>query len=222
MGFIRQNSDLKRPKSTTFRHKNILWIPKNKRMTNKSLKRPFSSVFTRTNETTLYSKKRFDKVSSKTNTFNKSDLNTNFSNKTNILTSAGRRRIINNYYSKTSNKNKNNKTSQQIISPFLPLSRNKNKNFLSKKFLETSKEIGTFTTNTINELNKINKTLKRNYSAHKEPEINHEIKKTNNLIELINIKSVDYKKIRNELNLRDSNGLLGTTNSLILINKNYL
>ena len=216
---IREKYDYsKRPKSTTYRYKNNLWIPKNKSNGNKSLRRPSSSVFSRTNETTIYNKKRIKKGSSNTNLFNKSDLNSNFTNKTNILTSARRRKIINYNYSKTpktSIQNKINKR-QRLSSPFLTSSRNKYS--LSKKVLETSKEIETITSNTINELNKINHFLKRNYSVHKEPEINHEIKK-NNIIELIKEKSFDYKKVRAELNLRDSNGLLGKINEISILEK---
>ena len=221
LNYIREKFDYsKRPKSTTYRNKNILWMPKNKSIGSKSLRRPYSSVFTRTNKTTIYNKKRFKKGSSNNNILNKSDLISNSSNKKNILTRSGKQRIIDYNYSKiskTSFQNRINKR-QRLSSPLISSSRNNIKYSLSKKVLETSKEIETITSNTINELNKINQILKRNYSAHKEPEIKQEIKK-NIIIELIKEKSFDYKKIREELNLRDSNGLLGKINEISLLER---
>ena len=207
----REKIDNTRPKSTINRSKYILWIPKNQSIRNKTCRR-CSSAFNTTNETKINKKRKItNNISNKSNNYNKSELNYNFSSTSNMITTGRTRRKIN--YSASSSLN-STEMKRIIQSPFLFSTRNKHN--LSKRATETNKEIDFIAYKTINEANKINYEVKKNYSSHKEPKINI---KTNSLSELLNDNKIDLSKLRKELKLKDSNGLLAEINEIEILEK---
>ena len=210
----REKMDKGRPKSTNNRNRRILWIPKNQFNCNKTCSR-FSSAFNnRTNETTVNkNKKLISNISTKSIKCNKSDLNFNFSSTSNIVTSGRTRKKIN-YSTSTS---LNSTEIKKIIStPFLFSTRNKIKYNLSKRANETNNEIDSIVFKTIKESNKINCEVRKNYSSHKEPKIKIE---RNSLDELLKDNKIDLVKLRAELKLKDSNGLLGEINEIEILER---
>ena len=87
---------------------------------------------------------------------------------------------------------------------------------MSKRADETNKEIESIVYKTIKESNKNNNEVRKNYSSHKEPKI--KIKK-NSLAELLNDNKIDLVKLRKELKLKDSNGLLGEINEIEILER---
>ena len=87
---------------------------------------------------------------------------------------------------------------------------------ISKIACETNKEIESIAYKTINDANKINSEVRKNYSSHNEPKI--KIKK-NYLAELLNDTKIDLVKLRTNLKLKDSNGLLGEINEIEILEK---
>jgi hypothetical protein len=212
---FREKIEKERPKSTNNRYRRILWIPKSQSTNNKTCTR-CSSAFNKTNETTINkNKKIINNISTKSIKYNKSDLNHNFSSTSNIVTSGRTRKKIN--YSTSSSLN-STEIRQIISSPFLFSTRNKTKYTLSKRADETNKEIESIVYKTIKESNKINNEVRKNYSSHKEPKIKIKIKK-NSLAELLNDNKIDLVKLRKELKLKDSNGLLGEINEIEILER---
>lgn len=161
----------------------------------KSSNRNTSSAFYRTNETTMHKNK----------------------NK------------INNFTSKSNNDNLNYSTSSSqlstnlkyfIQSPFLLSTENKNKSkyILSKRACETSREIKKIAFKSIIEANKIDYKIKKNFnlSIYKKPKI---FKKNKSSNDIFNNKSIDLNKIRKDLKLKNSNGLLGEINEIEILEK---
>ena len=202
----REKIDQKRPRSTYVRNRNILSIQKNQ----KSNKRVCSAIFNRTKKIIL--KKNNNNISNRTNTTNtKNKLTHNFSDISNALTSAKTRRKIN--YSISSNNNSLTYKKQTVeSSPLLFSTRIKNRNILCKKKYKTKKQIGKIAFKTINEAIKINNVVKKNYSSHKQPKLKIEKEDSND-------HKINLSKIRSDLKLRDTNGLLGKINEINIVEK---
>ena len=209
----REKIEKKRPKSTINRNKHKLWIPKNNHTKNKSFKR-CSSAFNQINESTSNKNRKII-----SNYFNKSyqnktcELSQIYSNKSNIISTGKQKGKIK--YSSPSSLN-SSQMRHIIQSPLILSTRNKMKYSISKIACESNKEIESIAYKTINDANKINSEVRKNYSSHNEPKI--KIKK-NYLAELLNDTKIDLVKLRTNLKLKDSNGLLGEINEIEILEK---
>ena len=196
-----------RPKSCNERHNNLL-SSKNPYISYKSIGR-VSSAYNKTNETTIINKNNnnnnklcyFSPKSNKSMIYNNTILKQNLTNLTNIK---NRRKKFSAIYSNTSSQNTNH-------TPFLFSPRNHSRYFLSKKATETKNQIGEMASSTINKSKIINSILTKNYSEKEKPRL--KIKKREPLEE----KKFDWKKVRNELKLKKSNGLLANIDEIELL-----
>ena len=178
---------------------------KNPYISYKSLGRP-TSAYNKTNETTTINKNNnnvnyLSPKSTKSKIYNNNNLRQNFTNITNTINSRKKSRKI--IYSSISLQN-------STSTPFL-FSQNYSKYFLSKKGTETKNQISAMASTTINKSKMINNILNRNYSAKERPQL--KLKKR----ESINNKKFDWTKIRDELKLKDSNGLLAEIDEIELL-----
>ena len=187
INIFREKKEQKRPKSHSTRNKKI----------NKSIPthRITSPTFYYTNETTTIK-----------NNNKKSNISSKSNNDNDGL----------NYSTSTSQFSSNLK--YFIHSPFLISTRNRNKScryILSKRACETSREIKKITHKTIFEANKIDHKIKKNYLNYKKPKEVFNVNKSSN--DLLSDKYIDVGKIRKELKLKDSNGLLGKINEIEIL-----
>ena len=88
---------------------------------------------------------------------------------------------------------------------------NKNMNFS----IQRKREIRPIMNRTIDEGKKINEIIKKNYSLHKEPKI---IKKR--FIDILKEEKKDFSKLRDNLKLKDSNGINGSINEIQIMENN--
>ena len=220
--FFKEKRVLQKPELKINRKKNILRIPQNKNIYYKPCIRS-SSVFNRTNKTIINNhRKNRNIISSKSENHNRSNLNNNFTNTSNRITcETNKRQKINHLNSSSLNSIDIKK--RRIHSSLLSSSRIKNKFNFSKKANETSKNIDFIAFKTINEGNSIIHKLKKNYSSYKEPTILSE--KNNSLSESLNgnkidqVGKIDLNKLRADLKLKDSKGLLGKINEIKILEK---
>ena len=177
---------------------------KNPYISYKSLGRT-SSAYNKTNETTTINKNNVNYLSpksTKSKIYNNNNLRQNFTNITNTINSRKKSRKI--IYSNISLQNSSS-------TPFLFSQQNHSKFLLSKKGTETKNQISAMASSTINKSKIINNILNRNYSAKERPRF--KIKKR----ESIDNKKFDWTKIRDELKLKESNGLLAEIDEIELL-----
>ena len=81
--------------------------------------------------------------------------------------------------------------------------------------IQRKREIRPIMNRTIDEGKKINEIIKKNYSLHKEPKI---IKKR--FIDILKEEKKDFSKLRDNLKLKDSNGINGSINEIQIMENN--
>ena len=82
------------------------------------------------------------------------------------------------------------------------------------KTTQKNKEMRPMIHKTINEGKKINKIIEKNYNKHKEPRIK------DNFLEILEDKKLNLEKLRNELKLKDSNGIYGSIDEIEIMENN--
>ena len=205
--FNKKENQTTRPKSSNERSNINLLNPRYRYISYKSFRRT-SSPYNKTKETTIYNNKYLNCFTPKSKNYNKNNLKQNFTNDTNTKYSGKKSRKT--IYSNTSSHNfsKNNST------PFLFSAKNNSRYNLSKKFTETKNQISAIISSTINKSKKINNIISQNYSINKKPRII--IKESQSSDD----KKFDWAKVRKELKLKNSNGLLAKVNEIEILEEN--
>ena len=114
-----------------------------------------------------------------------------------------------NFNFSSNNNRRDIKTSLLCFSP-----KEKNKLNLSIRTYQRNKEISPIIHKTINIGKKINNIIKKNYVLHKEPKIK------NNFYNILEDQKLDLEKLRNNLKLKDSNGIYGKINEIQILKNN--
>ena len=195
-----------RPKSCHERYNNNLLISKNPCVSFKSFGR-VSSAYNKTNETTIINKNNNNNLYYLSLKSTKSIINNNTflkQNLTNITNIKNRRKKSSLIYSGTSSQNTTH-------APFLFSPQRHSRYYLLKKATETKNQISEMVSSTINKSKIINSILNNNYSVKEKPRL--KIKKR----ESFKYKKFDWMKVRDELKLKRTNGLLANIDEIELL-----
>lgn len=203
----RNQNQTTRPKSCSERYNINLSNAKKPYISYKSFRRT-SSPYNKTNETSFNKNnknKYLNCLTQKSKNYNTNNLKQNYTNDTNTRYSGKNSRNI--IYSNASFQN----ISKNISTPFLFSAKNNSRHILSKKFNETKNQMSAIISSAINKSKKINNIISKNYSINEKPRlIIKESQSSDN-------KKFDWTKIRKELKLKDSNGLLAKINEIELL-----
>ena len=105
-----------------------------------------------------------------------------------------------------------NRKNKKTLFNYSPIEKQKI-NF-SLKIEHKHKEISPIIHETINEGKKIDKMISKNYIFHKEPKLK------NNIFDILDDKKIDLENLRNQLKLKDSNGIYGKINEIQIMKNN--